>query len=124
MSPGTSILILIPGWLFVAVCLWLAASELTKKYSAEFASVRNLVRIGVRSLVLALIFAPSVYYFFVGFVPAPASFILAWYAFFPSERDQSLAVSRRISFFSLLATWVVLLVLCARRLSRKVQKDR
>jgi hypothetical protein len=103
-----------------AVLTW----YLTRRYSPSFWAGQNVVRVLLRSLSLSLIFAPSIFYFGVGLFPAPASMILALYAFLPAARDNALVISSKISAVCLAATWLVFLLASSGNLAWRLSKDR
>jgi hypothetical protein len=111
-------------WLVLMLGLGMLAWFLTRRHDAVFFSVRNVVRVGVRSLTLALVFAPTVFYYGVGYLPVPASLSLCWYVFFPENRDKALVINTRISLVCLLVAWFVFALVCGGNLAWKLAKDR
>jgi hypothetical protein len=111
-------------WVVVVVGFAVLVWFLTRRYSPSFWSAQNAVRVVLRSLSLALIFAPSIFYFGVGLFPAPASMILAAYAYFPDSRDNALVTSSKISVVCLAVTWLVFLLASSGSLAWRLSRDR
>jgi hypothetical protein len=116
--------LLIFCWFAAVLALAVLAWFLTRRYSPTFWSIRNILRVVCRSFSLSLILSPSIFYFGIGLVPAPASMILAWYAFIPECRDDALLTSSKISFVCLVATWLLFLLASSGGLAWRLSRDR
>jgi len=116
--------LLIFCWFVVVVAVAVLAWFLTRRYSPTFWAVQNVIRVILRSFSLSLIFSPSIFYFGVGLIPAPASLILAWYIFLPDSRDNALVTSSKISIVCLVGTWFLLLLASSGSLAWRLSRDR